>query len=70
MKVVRQLPDGRIVDAETSKDLTDLFAAFVRHTDKVRAGHLGGIASAKVNSAAKREASRLNGKRGGRPRKK
>jgi len=35
----------------------------------VALGRLGGLSSAKVLTAAKRRASRENGKRGGRPRK-
>jgi general stress protein YciG len=33
-------------------------------------GRLGGLASAKVKTEAKRDAARDNGKKGGRPRKK
>jgi hypothetical protein len=63
MKVVKQLPDGTYVDAETGKDLSDLLAAYERAKARIMAGHLGGSAS----TAAKRRAARLNGAKGGRP---
>jgi hypothetical protein len=66
MKAVKQLPDGRWVDAETNKDLSDLIKAYEAFGKHRKAGLVGGA----VKSDAKARAARRNGKLGGRPRKK
>ena len=64
MKCVKLNADGHYVD-ENNRDISDLIRAYEAFACKSRAGMIGGA----VKSKAKEKAARMNGRKGGRPRK-